>query len=58
MSQDNRQTARDWKSVSALVAAETDREKVLELARELISALDENSRLALGQVAPESQRAA
>lgn len=58
MSRQNRQPSRDWKSVAALVAEETDPEKVLELARELISALDENSSLALGQLAPESKLAA
>lgn len=58
MAQGKRQPSRDWKTVAALVATETDSEKVLELVRELIRALDENSSLTVGQLVPESKKRA
>lgn len=58
MSQNNDQRSRDWKSVAALVATETDPEKMLELAGELIRALDENGVTGSRLVAPESKKGA
>lgn len=52
------QPLRDWKTLAALLAAENDPEKVLELARQLITSLDENSSTVLGKVAPESKKSA
>lgn len=58
MSQDNEQSPREWKRVAALVATETDPGKALELARELIRALDEHSSMVLGQVTPQTKKSA
>jgi len=46
----------DWKSIAALTAAEADPDKVLDLAKELIRVLDEESNRALKTVNPESKQ--
>lgn len=58
MSQENGLPSHDWKSVAALVATETDPDKLLELARALIAALDENSSPVRGHVASKSRKSA
>jgi len=44
----------DWKSIAALAASETDPDKVLDLANELIRAIDEDTTTVPGQATPES----
>jgi hypothetical protein len=58
MSQDDVKPTRDWRTIAALVASETDRERVLSLAQELIKPLDENSNRVMGQVTAESKKSA
>ena len=48
----------DWKSIAALAASETDPDKVLDLANQLIAALDEDLTTVLGQATPESSNKA
>jgi len=49
---------RDRKTIAALVAAETDSDKILELTNELIEALDEESNRLLDIATPASKKSA
>jgi hypothetical protein len=45
----------DWREIASRVAAETNRDNALKLAKELIRALDDNSNRRLEQVTAESK---
>lgn len=57
MSQQNGRAARpDWETLAALVAAEQDPDRILSLSKELVKALDEDSRQRLELVTSESKK--
>jgi hypothetical protein len=58
MSQGDVKSEKPWKEIAARVAAEEDGGKILDLANELIEALDEDSSKVLGQSHSESDKSA
>jgi hypothetical protein len=56
MSQGDVNFVPDWKSIAVLTAAEADPDKVLDLAKELIRALDHESNRSLENLNPESKQ--
>ena len=56
MSKDDVKPMQNWREIAARVAAETDPNKVADLAKELITALDKDSNRDLEQVTPKSKR--
>jgi len=55
MPQDHAKPIPDWREIASLVSAESDPNRVLELAKSLINALDESSERHLEKVTPESK---
>jgi hypothetical protein len=53
---DVKKPIQNLREIAARVAAETDPNKVADLAKELITALDKDSNRDLEQVTPESKR--
>ena len=54
MSQDDVKSLPDWKEIAARVAAENDPGRIVQLAHELIAALDKRTNDLLAKVPPES----
>ena len=55
MSQADVKPVLDWQEIAARVAAEKDPERVINLARELIDALDKRTNELLAKVPPNSK---
>jgi phage terminase Nu1 subunit (DNA packaging protein) len=55
MSQADVKPIQNWQEIAARVAAETDPNKVADLAKELITALDKRSNRRFEEVTPESK---
>lgn len=55
MSQPDMKPVPDWQEIAALVAAEKDPDRILQLAQELIAALDKRTNALHPKVPPESK---
>lgn len=55
MSQADVKPVLDWQEIAARVAAEKDPDRVINLARELIEALDKRTNALLAKVPPNSK---
>lgn len=55
MSQSDMRFVSDWQEIAARVAAEKDPDRILQLAQELIAALDRRTKPLAREVPPESK---